>query len=211
MKKTLLILAILSFFVGTNVFAETTPAPQPVVKAEVPTEKNTFKESVQETTDKAVKATKNFSKKTVESTKKAYEKTKDFTSDAVDNTKYTLENLNPNKEVTLEDLKQDAKINTLKDERKELKSAFNSRIKDTKAKIKTTEQSLNLSDVQRRNKVYNLQKDLADMEAQRDKLLAEYDAKIKDIESTAKAKAKAKREAEKKAKQQAKAKQNSQK
>ena len=206
MKKSLLILAIFSLFIGVNAFAETAPTPKAVVKTEVSAEKNTFKENVQETTDKAVKATKDFSKKTVESTKKAYEKTKEFTSEAIDNTKYTFENLNPNKEVTLEDLKQDAKINTLKDERKELKAAFNSRIKDTKAKIKITEQSVQLSDVQRREKVYSLQKDLADLEKQKKDILAKYDAKIKEAQSVLKAKAKAKRDAEAKIRKEAKAK-----
>ena len=85
MKKSLLILTILSLFVCSNVFADDIKTPKAVVTAEVPAEKNTFKENVQETTDKAVKATKEFSKKTVETTKKAYEKTKEFTSDAIDN------------------------------------------------------------------------------------------------------------------------------
>lgn len=217
MKKSLLILSVLSVVVSANIVmantntvpmptAPSTSTPSPVIKVDVPAEKNTFKENVQETTDKAVKATKSFSKKTVESTKKAYEKTKEFTSEAVDNTKYTFENLNPNKEVTINELKQDAQINTLKNERKELKSAYNSRIKDTKAKIEITELSTQLSDVQRRNRVYVLQKDLADLEKEKKDILAKYDAKIKTVQNEMKAQAKAKRDAEAKARKAAKAK-----
>ena len=50
MKKSLLILAIFSLFIGVNAFAETAPTPKAVVKTEVSAEKNTFKENVQETT-----------------------------------------------------------------------------------------------------------------------------------------------------------------
>ena len=190
MKKILFILAV-SLFVSSISFIEVQanqPEPQAVVSVEVKDGKVDSKtskavEATKEATDKAVKATKKGYNKTVKATKKGYNKTveatkkgykktvsatKDFTGKTVENTKEAFENINPNKPVTLEDLEGKAKVKTLKNERKELKSAYNSRIKDINAKIKLTEKSTSMSDVQRQNKIYTLNKEKADLILQRD-------------------------------------------
>ncbi len=139
-------------------------------------------EATKEATDKAVKATKKATNKAVKATKKATKKsvkaTKDFTNKTVENTKDAFENMNPNKPVTREDLEGKAKIKTLKNERKELKAAFNSRIKDIDAKVKLAEKSTTMSDAQRQNKVYTLNREKADLILQRDSALKKYDARI---------------------------------
>ncbi len=151
------------------------------------------KETTKETTDKTIKATKKATKKTVNATKKAaktttektkdvtdktVKATKDFTDKTVDSTKELIEELNPNKPVTLEGLELDAQIKTLKNEKKELKAAYNSRIKDINAKIKATGKSTLISDVQKQNKIYTLNKQKKELEIQRDTAMQKYDAEI---------------------------------
>ena len=189
MKKILFILVVSLFVCSvSSIDVQANQAqPQPVVSVEVKEGKVDSKtskavEATKEATDKAVNATKKGYKKTVEATKKGYKKTvsatKDFTGKTVENTKEAFENINPNKPVTLEDLEGKAKVKTLKNERKELKSAYNSRIKDINAKIKLTEKSTTMSDVQRQNKVYTLNKEKADLILQRDAAIKKYDSKI---------------------------------
>ena len=103
-------------------------------------------DSTKKLTHKTVNATKNVTKKTVESTKELTDKT-------IGETKGFLDNMNPNKVVTVEELETKASIKTLKNERKELKAAYNSRIKDIDAKIKLTAISSDLSEAQRQNRI----------------------------------------------------------
>ena len=128
-------------------------------------------DSTKEFTDKTVKATKDVTKKTVEATK-------EFTNKTVEGTKDAIENLNPNKPVTLEGLETKAEIKTLKSERNELKSAYNSRIKDINAKRKAAEKSTTLSDVQRQSKIYSLNKEKAELAEKRDKMIERYNDEI---------------------------------
>ncbi len=136
---------------------------------------------------KTKKATKEFAKKTSESTKAGYENTKEatknFADKTVENTKEALNNLNPNKPVTLEGLEKEAKIKILKSERNELKAAYNSRIKDLKAKVKLTQNSTTMNDVQKQNRIYKLNKDIKALELQRDNAVYQYNAKIKEIKA----------------------------
>ena len=190
MKKILFILVVslIVCSVSSGFVHANQTQPQPVVSVEVKDGKVDSKaskavEATKDATDKAVNATKKGYKKTVEATKKGYNKTviatKTFTDKTVENTKEAFENINPNKPVTLEGLEGKAKIKTLKNERKELKSAYNSRIKDINAKIKLTEKSTSMSDAQRQNKVYTLNKEKADLILQRDAAVKKYDSKIK--------------------------------
>ncbi len=137
-------------------------------------------------THKTIKATKSATKKTVKATKSATNKTvkatKKFTEKTVDGTKDIIDNLNPNKPVTLEGLEKNAKIKTLKNERNELKSAYNSRIKDTKAKIKATEKSTVITDVERQDRIHTLSKQIEELTRERDDAIKKYNddiAKIK--------------------------------
>ena len=192
MKKILFILAISIFFINAFAVESMANQPQPIVSVEVPTESITSKsntvaeqsktskaiEATKEATDKSVKATKDFTNKAVKATKKGYKKTvkatKDFTGKTVENTKDALENMNPNKPVTLEDLEDKARIKTLKNEKKELRAAYNSRIKDINAKVKATSKATNISDVQKQNKIYTLNKEKADLILQRDAAMEKY-------------------------------------
>ncbi len=135
--------------------------------------------------DKSVQSSKNFADKTVVATKSAAKKTaettKSITDKAVDNTKDFIDDFPPGKEITLEGLQKEASIKTLKNERNELKSAYNSRIKDIKAKIKATEQSTLINDVQRHDRIYNLNKQKLELEQERDTAVAKYNAKIAEI------------------------------
>ncbi len=142
-------------------------------------------DSTKEITDKTVSATKSATKKTVNSTKEITDKTvkstKGFTDKTVDGTKEFFENINPNKQVTVESLENKAQIKTLKNERNELKSAYNSRIKDIEAKIKLTQVSSNLSETQRQNRIYNLNKEKEELINTRDKAVENYNNKIKNL------------------------------
>ncbi len=145
-------------------------------------------EKTKEVKDKTFKATKNAAQKTSEKTKyvkdKTVKATKDFTDKTVDGTKNLIDDLNPNKPVTLEGLESEAELKTLKNERKGIKSAYNSRIKDTNAKIRAAEKSTMLSDAERQNKIYTLNKQKKELEQQRDTYLSEYDTKINKAKNT---------------------------
>ena len=152
--------------------------------------KNTAKKTVDVTknaADKTVKATKNAAKKTTEKTKdvtdKTVQATKNFTDKTADSTKGLIDDLNPNKPVTLEGLETKAQIKTLKNEKKELKAAYNSRIKDINAKVKAAEKSTVISDVQRQNKIYNLNKEKQELELQKDAAIEKYDTEIAKIKN----------------------------
>lgn len=149
--------------------------------------------ATKETTTKAVEATKNATKKTVDATKdftdkavkstkdatkKTVDATKDFTNKTVENTKEILENINPNRPITLEGLEAKAEIKTLKNERNELKAAYNSRIKDINAKIKAAEKSTTNTDVQRQSKIYTLNKEKSELIEKRDKMIQRYNDEI---------------------------------
>lgn len=199
MRKLLFMLAVAVVLCSlSSVFVNAeTAQPTSMVSVEIPTssvdkklkqsktESKTSKaiEATKEATDKTVEATKKGYKKTVEATKKGYKKTvkatKEFTNKTVESTKDAFENMNPNKPVTIDDLQGKAKVKTLKNEKKELKAAFNSRIKDIDAKVKLAEKSTTMSDAQRQNTVYVLNKEKADLILQRDTAMKKYDSKIK--------------------------------
>ena len=124
--------------------------------------------------NKTVSATKGATKKTVDATK-------DFTEKTVDGAKDIFNNLNPNKPVTLEELETKSQIRILKNERKGLKSAYNSRIKDIDAKIKATENATNLSTTQKQNRVHTLNKEKLDLINKRDTAMEKYDKRIKAV------------------------------
>ena len=208
MKRTLLILTIVFSLMGfsnINANAETEPTVKieipasSVDKIDVRYEKespSTTEKAINATkdaTDKTVKATKKATKKTDEATKKATKKTieatknatdktveatKNFTDKTVEETKDFVENLNPNREVTAEGLENEATIKTLKNERNELKAAYNSRIKDINARIKSTEKSTKLSDVQKQSQIYSLNKQKKELISQRDKAVEKYNHRI---------------------------------
>lgn len=149
-------------------------------------------------TDKTIKATKNATKKTVKATKEVTDKTvkatkratdktvkttKDVTNKTVEETKNFIENINPSKPITAESLKQESSLKTLKNEKKEIKSAYNSRIKDIDAKIKSAEKSTLMDDVQKRNRIYMLNKEKQELIIKRDNTIEEYNLKIKELKS----------------------------
>lgn len=131
---------------------------------------------------KTKSATKNAAKKaalaTKQATKKTADTTKSVTKKTIDGTKDVIDNVNPAKTYTKEELEESAAIKKLKDEKKEINSAYDSRIKDVKAKIKSTENNSSLSEYQRRNKVYKLNKELENLEKERDNYIKEYNSKI---------------------------------
>ncbi len=151
------------------------------VKATKETAKKTA-DATKNATNKTVSATKNAAKKTAEKSKEVKDKTvtatKDFTNKTVDGTKGIIDDLNPNKPVTLESLEAEAELKTLKNEKKALKSAYNSRIKDTNAKIKAAESSTTISDVERQNRIYTLNKQKKELELQREEAINKYNTKI---------------------------------
>ena len=69
----------------------------------------------------------------------------------------------------------------MKNERNEIKAAYNSRIKDTNAQIKATQKSTTISEVQRQNKIYTLNKEKASLIEQRNAEVAKYNNKIEAI------------------------------
>ncbi len=159
----------------------TKDATDKTVKATKKATKKTI-EVTKDATDKTVKATKKATKKTIKATKdvtnKTVEATKNFTDKTVEETKDFVENLNPNREVTAEGLENEATIRTLKNERNELKAAYNSRIKDINARIKATGKSTKLSEVQKQSQIYSLNKQKKDLISQRDKAVERYNHKI---------------------------------
>lgn len=164
-----------------KVINATKDATDKTVKATKKATKKTI-EVTKDATDKTVKATKKATKKTIKATKdvtnKTVEATKNFTDKTVEETKDFVENLNPNREVTAEGLENEATIKTLKNERNELKAAYNSRIKDINARIKSTERSTTISDVQKQNQIYSLNKQKRELISQRDKAIEKYNHKI---------------------------------
>ncbi len=124
--------------------------------------------------NKAAKATKEATKKTVESTK-------NITNKAIDETKEFFDDLPTYKEITTENLEKEAAIKKIKYEKKELKAAYNSRIKDTNAKIKATEKSTLISETERRNRIHLLNMQVSELEKERDTAIKKYDLKLKEI------------------------------
>ena len=208
MKKTLLVLTIILYIIGfstINANAESEPTVKIEIPAasvdkidvkyekESPSATEKAINATKDATDKTLKATKKATKRTIEVTKDATDKTvkatkkatkktikatKDVTNKTVEETKDFVENLNPNREVTAEGLENEATIRTLKNERNELKAAYNSRIKDINARIKATEKSTKLSDVQKQSQIYSLNKQKKDLISQRDKAVERYNHKI---------------------------------
>ena len=190
MKKLLFTLIFCAFFI--NVYNSEAQAKEEVVTIEIPaSEIDTIdvkyekpKQTSSKTTE-AMNATKKAANKTVSATKDATKKTvdatKDFTEKTVDGAKDIINNLNPNKPVTLEELETKSQIRILKNERKGLKSAYNSRIKDIDAKIKATENATNLSTVQKQTRVHSLNKEKLDLINKRDSAMEKYDKKIEAV------------------------------
>ncbi len=190
MKKLLFTLIFCAFFI--NVYNIEAQAKEEVVTIEIPaSEIDTIdvkyekpKQTSSKTTE-AMNATKKAANKTVSATKDATKKTvdatKDFTEKTVDGAKDIINNLNPNKPVTLEELETKSQIRILKNERKGLKSAYNSRIKDIDAKIKATENATNLSTVQKQTRVHSLNKEKLDLINKRDSAMEKYDKKIEAV------------------------------
>jgi len=133
-------------------------------------------------TDKTISETKSTTQKTVEAAKNAAQKTVDKTKEikdkTVDSTKEFVDNLNPNKVLTAEELETEATVRTLKNEKNELKSAYNSRIKDLNAQIKAAEVSTTLSDVERQNKIHTLEQQKEDLQQQKESAISKYNLKI---------------------------------
>lgn len=199
MKKTLFILTAIFTFMPIINSAEA----EDYVKIEIPassvenidvnyqkdeTAASKAIDATKEATNKTIKSTKKFTKKTVEATKgftnKTVKATKELTDKTVDSTKEVIDNLNPNKPVTFEELQAQSDIKILKNERNQKKSAYNSRIKDLNAQIKAAENSTLLSEVQKQNKVYTLNKEKAALIYQRDKEINNYNLRIEKIKNT---------------------------
>lgn len=193
MKKIIFGIVISAFFI--NYYIDEVKAAEPVVTIEIPaSEVNSIdvkyekpKTTTPSKTSKAMTATKDAADKTVSATKKATQKTvtatKDFTEKTVDGAKDVINNLNPNKPVTLEELENESQIRILKNERKGLKSAYNSRIKDLDAKIKAAEKSTTLSSTQKQNTVHSLNKEKINLINQRDKAIEKYDKRIEAVKA----------------------------
>ena len=155
-------------------------------------------EGTKNITQKTVDGTKKLTKKTVKATKNLTEKTysKDYYLEQYKmlskedmavlflgkvNTKKVIDNLNPNKPITFEKLQSESDIKIIKVEKKQKKAAYNSRIKDINAQIKATEQSTILSETQKQNKIYKLNKEKAALIYQRDKEINNYNLRIERI------------------------------
>jgi len=142
----------------------------------IPTADNTAP-STRISKNKTIDADKNFATKTAEATKSAAKKTKDMTVKAVDNTKDFIEDLPP-REITVENLEKEANIKTLKNEKKEISDAYTSRIKDTKAKLKATEKSTVISDTERRSRIHILNKQVENLNKEKNAAVLKYNDKI---------------------------------
>ena len=147
-----------------------------VVPSTIPTADNTAP-STRISKNKNIPADKSLAEKTSLATKNAAKKTKDMTTKAIDNTKDFIDDLPP-KEITVENLEKEANIKTLKNEKKEIKDAYTSRIKDTKAKIKATEKSTVISDTERRNRIHILNKQVENLTKEKDNAVLNYNDKI---------------------------------
>ncbi len=200
MKKNLLMLITLISLCSLKAFAQ----EENMVQIEIPAsnietidvkyekEDSTTTKAIDATKDatkKTVEGTKNITQKTVDGTKKLTKKTvkatKNLTEKTVDGTKEVIDNLNPNKPITFEKLQSESDIKIIKVEKKQKKAAYNSRIKDINAQIKATEQSTILSETQKQNKIYKLNKEKAALIYQRDKEISEYNARINKIKERA--------------------------
>lgn len=150
-------------------------------------------DNTKEFTDKTIKTTKNAATKSAKDTKTATNKaitttksatnkavtaTKNATQKTVDGTKDIIDNINPNKPVTKAGLEAEATIKTLKNERNQIKSAYNSRIKDINAKIKATENSTAINDTQRQSRIYSLNKEKAALVNERNEYVEKYNKRI---------------------------------
>ncbi len=198
MKKILTSLTAVLLLSGCSItFADEAAATQPVVTIEIPASQietidvkyknqkpSNTSSKLKESTNKTVEATKKGYEKTKDATIKTWESTKEFTNNAVDNTKDFIDDLNPNKPVTLESLEKSAAIKKLKVERDTKKAAYNSKIRDIKAQIKAAEYSTTLTETQRQNKIYTLNKEKTSLTEQRDTTVKEYNDKIKEIRKT---------------------------
>ncbi len=181
---TLALFLILTFAEISNADTEITKS-EPVIKIEIPAsevDRIDVNYETQSNSSKALEATKTTAKKTIRTTKKATNKaiqaTKEAAQKTADNTKDLFDTINPNKTVTKEDLEYNANIKTLKNEKKELNSAYKSRIKDIDAKIKATQQYSNLTQAQKQNRVYTLQKEKMILEKERLGYINKYDKRI---------------------------------
>lgn len=133
-------------------------------------------------TESAAVKTKQIAQKTVDVTKNAADKTasatKKATRNTIDGTKDFVDSVNPARPLTKEDLDAASALKTLKSEKKEINSAFKSRIKDVDAKIKSAENTTSVSDVQKRNLIYELNKEKNKLEREKASYIEKYDQKI---------------------------------
>ena len=172
MKKVSLLLMVLT---GVVLFGSSVVMAVDNSDTKVPqTNMDKLEEKTSSVADKAIEATKSAAKKTAEGTKNITIKTVESTIDF-------LEDISMSGDVTVENLEKQASIKKLKYEKRALKSEYNSRIKDIKAKMKATEKSTMISDVQRQNKIYQYEKQILDLEQKRDSAMKKYDARIKDL------------------------------
>jgi len=105
------------------------------------------------------------------------EKTKNITEKAVSGAEDIAGDM-AFSEVTAESLEKQASIKTLKNEKKALKAAYNSRIKDTKAKLKAVKKSTVISPAVKENKIFGYEKQILELESRRDSAVKKYDARI---------------------------------
>ena len=131
--------------------------------------------------NKTVETTKDLTDKSVKATKKGYKKTVETTKDLTGEAKGVIDNLNPDKTVTLGGLEASAAIKNLKDEKQQIKKAYDSRIKDVNAQIKAAEVSTTITEVQRQNKIYTLSKEKESLTEQRNQAIKERDNRIKEL------------------------------
>ena len=181
MKKAIIALAVLFAFCGINVaMAEEETNQQQTVKIEIPAEQveniDVFYKNQTSTADKVKAETNKTFSKTVNATKK-------FTERTVDSTKEAIDNLNPNKPVSLESIEKKAAIRKLKVERDAKKATYNSRIKDIKAQTTAAEYSTTITEVQRQNKIYTLNKEKQELINQRNAVVKSYNEKINEIKN----------------------------
>lgn len=136
--------------------------------------------------DKAADTNKNLAQKTMDATKSAAKKTvegvENITNKTIDGTKDLIDDISTG-DVNIDKLEKKAAIKNLKNEKKALKDAYNSRIKDIKAKLKLTQETNLMSDVQKQNKIYTYEKQIQDLEQQRDSAIKKYDARINDLKN----------------------------
>lgn len=121
------------------------------------------------------KSVKKAAHKTAAGTKNIADKTAGKAEDIVNDITFS--------EVSAEELEKQASIKTLKNEKKALKAAYNSRIKDTKAKLKAMKKSTVVSSAVKENQIYRYEKQILELENQRDNAVKKYDARINKIKN----------------------------